>query len=530
MMKNNVIFGVLGIQKDEGRKPTRWKHARPTVDICRYPDLPIHRYELFYQKKSKSLAKFVSTDIGDVSKAEVILHEINFNEEPWDFETVYNVLYDFAKNYPFDHEKERYLVNISAGTHVIQICLFLLTEAKYFPGTLIQCPGLTKSGELRQYIEIDLSLGRYDKIVQRRSREYKDDVAFLKDNIETRNLAFENLITKILRTSTNYEYPILLTGETGVGKTSLAFRIHDLRKKKHKTKGEFIAVNCGTLRGDTVHSMLFGHEKGAFTGADVSRDGFLKLADEGTLFLDEIGELELEVQKMLLTAIEDKEFRRLGGNTSIKSSFRLIAGTNSNLTERVNEGRFRKDFLARIDTFTFEMPALRNRIEDIEPNIKRELDTFSLDNNIHVTINQEALSQYLDFTRSSAALWTGNFRDLKSSVIRMAVNAEEGRITESVVADEVGILQNKWGKIHNHQFPILDKIIGAEKAKELDLSDCFQLEGVLGVCFSSRNRSEAGRRLYGNSRERRKSSNDADRLIKYLERFQLNWDTIKSAA
>jgi len=525
--KNVVVFGVLGTEKDKlsGDKLKQW---RPTVDLCRQKGLPINRYELLYQNRFKSLAESTVEDIKSVSATQVQLHEVDFNNDPWDFETVYNVFYDFAKSYKFDHDKERYLVNISTGTHVMQICLFLLTEAKYFPAKLVQSPRRKgKNNEPSPCKEIDLRLNKYDKIFQRFNIERQDDISLLKGYIETKNPVFESLIKRILHVSSNYDYPILLTGKTGVGKSSLAKRIHELRVRKNKTTDKIISVNCATLRGDLLKSELFGHKKGAFTGASGDHIGFLESANEGTLFLDEIGELDLEAQTMLLTAIEDKSFRRLGDNTIIKSNFYLIAGTNCDLNERVSKGLFRKDLLARIEVFQFEMPELKDRPEDIEPNLKIELDKFSKTNNINITINETALNKYLSFAKSSAASWSNNFRDLNSSAIRMSSYSEDGRVTEHVVDEEIELLRSKWAYSANKQFPLLEKVLGNTKINEIDYFYHAQLEEVIKVCLSSKTRSEASRKLYNKSLENKKTKNDADRLIKFLKIFGLDWDLIQ---
>lgn len=152
---------------------------------------------------------------------------------------------------------------------------------------------------------------------------------------------------------------LLLTGPTGAGKSRLARRIFDLKKLRHAVAGNFVEVNCATLRGDGAMSTLFGHVKGAFTGAITERQGLLRSADGGVLFLDEIGELGLDEQAMLLRAVEDKAFLPLGSDREVQSAFQLIAGTNRDLLVSVRNGRFREDLLARINLWTFRLPGTR---------------------------------------------------------------------------------------------------------------------------------------------------------------------------
>src|SRR5262249_49106869 len=156
-------------------------------------------------------------------------------------------------------------------------------------------------------------------------------------------------------------------------------------------------------------SALFGHKKGAFTGALKDRPGLLKTADSGVLFLDEIGELGLDEQARLLRALEDKTFLPLGSDNESRSDFQLIAGTNRDLFRGVREGRFRDDLLARINLWTFSLPGLHDRPEDIEPNLQFELDQFARKSGNRITFNREARQLFLDFALSASAAWKSNF-------------------------------------------------------------------------------------------------------------------------
>lgn len=176
-------------------------------------------------------------------------------------------------------------------------------------------------------------------------------------------------------------------------------------------------------------SALFGHVKGAYTGAVHERLGLLREAHKGLLFLDEIGELGLDEQAMLLRAIEDKTFMPLGSDREVSSDFQLIAGTNRHLVERVKQGLFREDLLARINLWSYTLPSLKERIEDLEPNIEHELQQFTYKMGYKVSFNQAAREKYLNFAHSLEALWQANFRDLNSSITRMATLASGGGLT-----------------------------------------------------------------------------------------------------
>ncbi len=517
----NVVLGFLGSVLDVGRGPDRWENWRPTISVCRQADLLVHRFELLYSIKQKTLAELIKKDIQTVSpETEVHLHNIEFID-PWDFEEVYAKLFDFARAYSFS-DAANYLVHITTGTHVAQICLFLLTESKWIPGQLLQTsPERDRSapGEIKI---IDLDLARYDSIATRFRQQREDRVSFLKDGIETRNKSFNKLIDRIEKIAASTRDPILLTGPTGAGKSRLARRIFELKKARHQVSGVFVDVNCATLRGDTAMSTLFGHVKGAFTGAQTDRAGLLKTADQGVLFLDEIGELGADEQAMLLRAIEEKTFHPMGADKPVASDFQLIAGTNRDL--QAGE-RFRDDLLARINLWTFALPGLRDRTEDIEPNLQYELDQYAQRSNQHITLTKEARSRFLEFACSPRAAWAGNFRDLAAAVTRMATLADNGRITAETVKEETDRLDRLWSAPSDIASP-LAAYFDNDALAEIDVFDRAQLETVVAVCKTSRSLSDAGRKLFQASRTNKQSANDADRLRKYLQRFGLDWHRI----
>ena len=442
---------------------------------------------------------------------------------------MYNVLHDFAKTYNFDTDNEEYYIHITTGTHVVQICMFLLTESLYFPGKLIQSspPKRDRYGDLGSYQEIDLDLSKYDGIAMRFKQQMKDDISLLKSGIKTRNKRFNQLIERVEHVATRTIDPILLTGPTGAGKSQLAKRIFELKKTHRKLKGSFVEVNCATIRGDSAMSVLFGHTKGAFTGAVQSRDGLLKTADQGILFLDEIGELGLEEQAMLLRAIEEKQFLPVGADTEISSNFQLLCGTNRNLHAHVNNGTFREDLLARINLWTFNLPGLKERPEDIRPNIQYELDRYERNVGTHVRFNKEALNMFLSFSTSPQAQWKSNFRDLIGAITRMATLAPGGRISIDNVEEEIQRLQSSWQPTTiENKHNLLSSILSPAKTEQIDEFDKPQLEHVLNTCSQSNTLSEAGRKLFNISRTQKQKANDTDRLRKYLAKFNITWHDI----
>lgn len=319
---------------------------------------------------------------------------------------------------------------------------------------------------------------------------------------------------------------MLLIGPTGAGKSFLARRIYELKRGRHQVQGRFVEVNCATLRGDGAMSALFGHIKGAFTGAQNARDGLLRAADGGMLFLDEIGELGLDEQAMLLKAIEEKRFFPMGSDKEVDSDFLIIAGTHRDLRGRVAQGLFREDLYARINLWTFNLPGLAGRREDIEPNIDFELERHAREQGRLVRFNLEARRRYLAFASSSEAAWLGNFRELSASITRMATLADSGRIDEAQAEEEIERLRYAWG-LSQAQDP-LATLLG--DTAELDLFDRLQLQAVLEVCRQADSLSDAGRKLFGVSRQTKAQPNDADRLRKYLARFGLEWKQMVAPA
>ncbi len=532
--KNTVVIGFIGTQLDSGKGSARWEKWRPTVALTQHEDVVIDRLELLYNGEPTPLLDQVMQDIDTVSpETSVVPRRVDI-DDPWDFEQVYGALFDFARAYPFEPDREDYWVHITTGTHVVQICMFLMTEARYFPGCLLQTspPRRHAPGAPGTLALIDLDLSKYDQIARRFSREQQDAVAFLKSGIATRNVRFNTMIGEIERVAIKSRAPILLMGPTGAGKSFLARRLYELKKTRRQAAGRFVEINCATLHGDGAGSTLFGHVKGAFTGAMSERSGLLRTADKGVLFLDEIGELGLDEQAMLLKAIEEKRFLPVGGDHEVHSDFQLIAGTNRDLGREVSRGRFREDLFARINLWTYELPGLVERSEDIEPNIEYLLREFGAEHGQMVRFNKEARDRYMRFAMSQEARWTGNFRDLSASITRMATLAESGRINDAIVEGEIKRLRQLWRpfgdtvQASNAHTADLDTLLGTDAAARLDQFDALQLQAVVGICRQSLSLSDAGRKLFAVSRTAKRQPNDADRLKKYLARFGLAWEDV----
>jgi len=214
---------------------------------------------------------------------------------------------------------------------------------------------------------------------------------------------------------------VLITGATGTGKELIAKAIHNLSPRKN---GSFIAVHAAALPTSLLESELFGHERGAFTGAVERRVGRFELADGGTLFLDEIGELEPQIQVKLLRVLEERAFERVGGAKTLQVDVRLVAATNRDLKKLVSEGKFRDDLFYRLSVVTVELPPLRERRDDIPLLVKAFLDEFSRENGKQVReLTPEAMNVLLAYD------WPGNVRELRNAIEQMVVLARTERLT-----------------------------------------------------------------------------------------------------
>ncbi len=544
--KKLVVLGLLGPSLDAGVARNRWERWRPSIALFQHEALVIDRFELLHEKKFDDLANVVAGDIAHVSPETVVRQtQVSFGDA-WDFEQVYGALHDFARSYTFNTDAEDYLVHITTGTHVAQICMFLLCEARYFPARLVQTSppkradgGASARGAAGSYALIDLDLSKYDRLASRFRKEQERGQSFLKSGIDTRNAAFNGLIEQVEHVALASRAPVLLTGPTGAGKSHLARKIFELKKTRRKVAGDFAEVNCATLRGDAAMSALFGHVKGAFTGAIGERAGLLRKADGGVLFLDEIGELGLDEQAMLLHAVEEKAFYPVGSDREVKSDFQLIAGTNRDLGASVAKGTFREDLLARINLWTYRLPGLRDRREDIAPNLDFEIAKATASLGVNVTMSKDARERFLTFANASSSTWSGNFRDLNAAVTRMATLATGGRITASVVDDETARLARAWAAITATSGGVgaasdsegaLASVMNEAARAELDRFDRVQLADVVAVCARARSLSDAGRELFAASRRKKASVNDADRLRKYLARFGLAFEELTASA
>ncbi|MEO6052619.1 MAG: sigma-54 dependent transcriptional regulator, partial [Chthoniobacterales bacterium] len=280
------------------------------------------------------------------------------------------------------------------------------------------------------FVTKPVNVDRLEMLMRRalRERDVESENQELKQQVE-KKFGFEALIGEspsmvkifdIIRQVAPSRATVLIQGESGTGKELAAHAIHNLSSR---TKSRFVAIHCAALPGTLLESELFGYEKGAFTGASERRAGRFEQAEGGTLFLDEIGEIDSTTQVKILRVLGEREFERLGSGKTIKTDVRLVAATNRNLEELVKEGKFREDLFFRLNVVQLQLPALRDRKEDIPLLVQAFLKEEAKDNGKPFReLSPEAMSCFLNYD------WPGNVRELKTAVEHGVVMATGSKI------------------------------------------------------------------------------------------------------
>ena len=329
-------------------------------------------------------------------------------------------------------------------------------------------------GERARFMEMVANLIAHSvhmlRVMERKQVELVNERDFLKQAL-VKNYRFENIIGHsepmlkvfdIIRQVAKWHTTVLIRGESGTGKEVVASSIHF---NSACANGPFLKLNCAALPDTLLESELFGHEKGAFSGAIGQRKGRFELADNGTLFLDEIGEISASFQAKLLRVLQEGEFERVGGVRTLKVNVRIIAATNRNLEQEVAEGNFREDLYYRLNVMPINMPALRDRIEDIP-----ELANFLLKR-----ISKQQGGRPLEIKESAIRIllkhdWPGNVRELENRLERAAIMSPEGIIDRDVIAStglesEIGVSRipfaAKHVDLHDENMDERERVIAA---------------------------------------------------------------------
>ncbi|MEK6681457.1 MAG: nif-specific transcriptional activator NifA [Nitrospirota bacterium] len=283
---------------------------------------------------------------------------------------------------------------------------------------------------------------KLNQMIEKERQELIDENIHLKKELKTK-YRLENVVGSSDKMQAVYDAvervsqsnaTVLLRGESGTGKELIARAVH---YNSHRADKPFIKVNCGALPDALLESELFGHEKGAFTGAIQVRIGRFELANGGTIFLDEIGDISPQTQIKLLRVLQDRRFERLGGTKTISVNIRIIAATNKNLEEAVKNGEFREDLYYRLNVVPVFMPSLRERREDIPLLLDYFLKRFNKENNKKIKLSPSAITRLMEY------LWPGNVRELENYIERVVIMSDKNLLqTEDILLPKTNVLSS----------------------------------------------------------------------------------------
>jgi transcriptional regulator with PAS, ATPase and Fis domain len=298
----------------------------------------------------------------------------------------------------------------------------------------------------------------FDEIRALRDQLYKENVA-LREEIDITRMfeeivgsspALQSVLSRVAKVAPA-DSTVLITGETGTGKELIARAIH---KRSGRSSRAFVSLNCAAIPRDLIASELFGHEKGAFTGATQRRVGRFESAEGGTIFLDEVGELPAEIQVALLRVLQEREFQRVGGNESFKTNARVVAATNRDLQGAIVEGRFREDLFYRLNVFPIEVPPLRERKEDIPLLVQYFAERYASKAGKNITnINKKSMEALQSYT------WPGNIRELQNVIERSVVICD----TDTLFVDESWLGRRAPVAAEGTALPLTEKLSVQER-------------------------------------------------------------------
>jgi len=376
--------------------------------------------------------------------------EIEFREvavyPPTDYEMLFKVMNNECQKILEANAKEKpaYFIGADSGTPQMQTIWFILAQSELIPATLLQgVPPKFGQGEY-QVKEVNLSLDSFPQIVSPDAiRRELDIISAQRDALKAerdslvgdyqfegiigKSLALRFVTDKAFRVAQTHE-TVLIRGESGTGKELFAKGIHYNSPRKDKS---FIALNCSAITETIAESELFGHEKGAFTGADRQRKGSFELANGGTLFLDEIGDMPVSTQAKLLRVLQERELTRVGGSRKIKVDVRIIAATHQNLEQMIKTLQFRDDLYGRLRVIELKIPPLREHREDIPLLIQYFLDKLNGEYGAQKKLSRDVLKILLSYP------WPRNVRELENSIRGMYVLSTGDELTADTLPNDI---------------------------------------------------------------------------------------------
>ena len=365
--------------------------------------------------------------------ARITLQNVKLSS-PTDFGEIYKAASAAISEKIQEHGPEADLVfHLSPGTPAMAAVWILLAKTR-FPAELIESS--KDHGVRTASVPFDISadflpdlLRKPDKALERMAAGLPADAPEF-DDIAHRSEVMRRTVLMARRVAPR-SIPVLIEGESGTGKELLARAIHDASPRRGRP---FLPLNCGAIPAELVEAELFGHEKGAFTGADAVRKGHFEAADGGTLFLDEIGELPKQMQVKLLRTLQEGEVKRIGATHPLTVDVRIIAATNRNLIEEMAAGRFREDLFFRLAVGVIKLPPLRERAGDVSLLIDRFLDRINQESGIESGFKRKKISA----SAKNLLLrhrWPGNIRELQNTLVRAAVWAVDDEIGEADIRE-----------------------------------------------------------------------------------------------
>ena len=410
-----ILLSWIAKVNDMSKNPITKKVEGPTLFVLReyrFDDVYVFAHDKVSIEKTKRLKAHVETNPKEFGLHNIHIVHINI-ENPTDHAQLWNIIPNQVDRIikQYENNKLEIFINISAGTPAMSTTWIMMVGTGQISATLLNPQLIRESGE--SYIKI-ADIGVYPFISKLKGQVDKQLKVLQKFKSPNMNSIIRILVA--LATS-GINRPVMLLGETGTGKTTLAKEFHRMTGRKN-----FILFVCGAFKtGDlnSVKSELFGHVQGAFTGANTSREGALKRVDGGTLLLDEIGDIPLDVQRMLIDVIENKEFKPLGSNKSIKSNFQLICATNKNIEKMLQEGSLFQDFFFRISSYQYEIPPLRYRKEDIPVFVE---DLLKQNNYKKLHLEPHTKKFFIEMLLTSTL--PGNIRSIQKAMDNLLITQE----------------------------------------------------------------------------------------------------------
>ena len=434
-----------------------------------------------------------------------------------DLVETYNALRAFASGYPISSSNSKYYVHTTPARQIEQLCLLKLTESRHFPAQLLQTHP-PKDGQFVGSFNVQaIQLEPQNEEVP----SFGTSPESLHQKLTPPGMIlvsnFTQTLDQIASAALLTREPLFISGPMGIGKSTLAKRIHGFLLSERKLQGPLMEIDCAAHLPEQITFHLFGG------------DGVLATQSPGLLYIEGIEYLQPVAQVNLLRAIENKSFTTIDTSQTVALTTRIILGSRTNLSYAVKEGHFREDLWLRLSAWQFDIPPIRERHPDLEPAIDFALTEHLRKVGRRVQFSPDARAKFLKFAKTSHAKWPANFRDLHMSVHRLATFAQLGTIQLMGVDQEIRRLTNLWRESSDGSHSrLLEKYLPLETRNTLDRFESVQLADVISVCVNSKTLSEAGRNLFSESRKKKRKANDADRLRKYLQKFDLDWNSFQS--